>query len=84
MTGYLDSPVVSESGKKISTPGVDLNVDCLLDGVYDNEDWDFDGARGGKSAKRKDLKRKFLDSRDACRTRKRMAPTDVTELVELA
>lgn len=61
MTGYRNCPVVLEGEQGNLTLVADPNVHNLLEGVYDDEEWDFDGVRGGESAQRASKKRKFLD-----------------------
>lgn len=52
MSSYRDSPVVLEGSQGSLAHGVDSNIDNLPQVVDDNENWDFDGAIGGKSTQR--------------------------------
>lgn len=82
MTGYRNSPVVSEGGRGNLTPGDDSNVDNLPEDIDDDEDWNFDSATGGESVQHVGVKRKLLDLLDDCRSKRRMVPANVVVAVE--
>lgn len=84
VTGYRHGSGVSKGGQENLTPGADPNVDTLLEGVGDNENWDFDGAIGEKSAQRIGTKRQLLSLQNECRTKRRRIPTNDAGVVGLA
>lgn len=61
VSGYWKSPVTLEEVEGYLTPSMHQNIDKIPEGVDDNDDWDFNGAIGGKSAQRVSIKRKLQD-----------------------
>lgn len=84
VVGYRNSSVASERVQGRLTPSADLNFDNRLEGVDDNEYWDFDGSIGGKSVQRVGEKHKLLGLQDECRTKNEKVWTNVAGAVELA
>lgn len=83
VTGYWDSPVISEGGQGNLTPGADSNIVKLPEVFDEDENCDLDGATGGECAHRDGVKRKLLDLQYECWTMERSILPNVAEAVEV-
>lgn len=61
VVGYWNTAVASEEAERNLMSGADANIDNLPEAVYDEENWNFEGSIGKKSAHRVGIKRKSQD-----------------------
>lgn len=79
VTGHRNSPVASEGAQGDLAPAAGSNIDCFLEGEYDDDDLNSVGSIGEKSAQCFVVERKLQDLQNECRTKKKNAPADVAE-----
>lgn len=84
VSGYRNSPVDSEKAQRNSTSDSDPNIENVLKGVDDDDDWAIDGANSKKSAQHVVVKRKLHDLQYKCRIMKQEVPINVSGSVEQA